>query len=93
MGALRGTGFLFFLSSISEERSFMASPAMTGIYWPTVLVGITASSEMGELSKPTRQKSSGNLPYFRINIFKRTLAWVSLGMKMPFFLWGYFTTS
>ena len=35
-----------------EDKSSMAVPAMTEICWPTVLVGITASREMGELSKP-----------------------------------------
>ena len=35
---------------------------------------MTASLEMGELSKPTRRKSSGIRPYFRTNRFKKIFA-------------------
>src|SRR5699024_4109990 len=79
-GSLSGSGLLFFLSAICEDRISMASLAMTDICCPTVLNGITASLEIGELSNPMIWYVSGSFPYLWKKIFKRTFAWVSFGM-------------
>ena len=51
-GSLWGAGLLFFRSAICSDRSSMAWSAMTETCCPTVLMGMTASREIGELSKP-----------------------------------------
>ena len=51
-GSVCGAGLRFFRSSICSERSFIASFAITLICCPTVLIGMTASLEIGELSNP-----------------------------------------
>ena len=51
-GSFKGAGLRFLRSSIWEESSSIAFWAMMEICCPTVLMGMTASSEMGELSNP-----------------------------------------
>lgn len=80
-----GVGQRFFLSFIYLTSSFIASFAITSICCPTVLMGMIASFEIGELSNPTILYRSGRQPYFLIIIFRRILAWVSLGIKTPLF--------
>ena len=52
IGAAKGTGFLFFCSFICITRRSMASYAILSICCPIVLVGMMASLEIGESSKP-----------------------------------------
>lgn len=64
-----GCGRLFFRSSIWADRISIASFAITEICCPTVLVGMTASREIGESSNPMICQVSGSSPYFRRRTF------------------------